>query len=339
MSENINSTLDTSRIIETVIGPIDMAQAINGYGGDEGQVINNNASKKSAEGFGKSAKVYGGDEGQVTYNNASKKSAEGFGKSAKVYGGDEGQVTYSNASKKSAENFGGAQEQKAVIMAGAEEVQEENRPLASHEKGEGELPEEDGQRQETEGGKDGGEGEGKSENHDFLGETEKFPLPLNVYGQQVEVTMGEAVGAIQRGLAFDRVKSELAAARGDERLLALSRLSSATGKTSAQLLTQLECECVFADLEGRYGSLDDAPPEEIADAVAKISATKEGSEGAIFREKERGAKNQLREFLEENPGVTDSPESVLESTREGVTLGTAYSRYRIGALERELEEV
>ncbi|MEG0090888.1 MAG: hypothetical protein RSA20_03640 [Oscillospiraceae bacterium] len=285
MSENINSTLDTSRIIETVIGPIDMAQAINGYGGDEGQVINNNASKKSAE------------------------------------------------------NFGGAQEQKAVIMAGAEEVQEENRPLASHEKGEGELPEEDGQGQETEGGKDGGEGEGESENHDFLGETEKFPLPLNVYGQQVEVTMGEAVGAIQRGLAFDRVKSELAAVRGDERLLALSRLSSATGKTSAQLLTQLECECVFADLEGRYGSLDDAPPEEIADAVAKISATKEGSEGAIFREKERGAKNQLREFLEENPGVTDIPESVLESTREGVTLGTAYSRYRIGALERELEEV
>ncbi|MEG1050002.1 MAG: hypothetical protein RSE24_05610, partial [Oscillospiraceae bacterium] len=167
---------------------------------------------------------------------------------------------------------------------------------------------------------------------------EKFPLPLNVYGQQVEITLGEAASAIQRGLAFDRVKGELAQAKNDDRLAVLSQLAQTTGKSEAQLLARLQCDCVFEQLEESYGSVDNAPPSEVERAFETITATRKRGESGSIDRKRQEAREQLAQLLHSNPEVKQIPDCVIKKVQEGELLVNAYDRYRISQLEGELEK-
>lgn len=168
---------------------------------------------------------------------------------------------------------------------------------------------------------------------------EKFPLPLNVYGEEVKISIEEATRAIERGLDFDKVNDDLFAAKNDDRLLMLSQIAKDTGKTGAQLLARLHKDCLMETLEAEYGELDNVPREKLAEIVGKLSCLEKIGEQIPLKEKQLEMREQLSEFHRQNPEVLEIPEVVLEGVKEGMPLYKAYDIYRINELESKVCEL
>ena len=163
-------------------------------------------------------------------------------------------------------------------------------------------------------------------------------VELNLYGEKVQVPLSQAIAAAQKGMAFERVKMQLEDARNDCRLKALEDLAKHSGKSSYQLVGDMQHQAVMADLLERYGSWENMPVQEIGKAVAELEALRKNlaeSENRTARSRWSG---QFMEFVAANPGCTEIPDEVIAAAKNGDNISQAYSRFNGNRLEKELTE-
>ena len=164
-------------------------------------------------------------------------------------------------------------------------------------------------------------------------------LTLTVYGDTVTVKKSEAIGAAQRGMAFDKMKEKLALAKGDMRLKALDDLAQISGKNVSQLLGEMTKQALTDSLVQKYGSYEDVPFDEIEEVMNRAYTTRKSLEQTADRWTLAEKQSQLEEFLQYNPGCTDIPPEVIERARMGENLALAYSQYENSQLKMQLEQM
>ena len=164
-------------------------------------------------------------------------------------------------------------------------------------------------------------------------------LTLTVYGDTVTVKKSEAIGAAQRGMAFDKMKEKLALAKGDMRLKALDDLAQISGKNVSQLIGEMTKQALTDSLVQKYGSYEDVPFDEIEEVMNRAYTTRKSLEQTADRWTLAEKQSQLEEFLQYNPGCTDIPPEVIERARMGENLALAYSQYENSQLKMQLEQM
>ena len=161
-------------------------------------------------------------------------------------------------------------------------------------------------------------------------------IKLTVYGEEVEVSFEEAKAAAQKGMAFERVKAQLANAKENIHLKTMEQIAAAKGKTLAQLVADVAHEEEYARLTEKYGSMDHVPLDELADSVGKLSQLKNQLYAGQKAEASESWSNQLREFMEDNPQHGTIPDEVIEAAKQTGSLALAYSDYNARQLAEEL---
>lgn len=188
----------------------------------------------------------------------------------------------------------------------------------------------------TDSGKEGDSSMGTAENSGA--DQPEETVELTVYGEKRKVPLSQAVAVAQKGLAFEHLKAELADMKNDFRLKALEEIAKQSGKNTYQLVADLQHRAVTENLIERYGSLKDAPLEELGQAINTLMASRSQlKDGQNMSEYHRW-KNQLREFAEANPGCVEIPEEVVQAAKKGENLSLAYSRIYGNRLTQEIKE-
>ena len=163
-------------------------------------------------------------------------------------------------------------------------------------------------------------------------------VELNLYGEKVQVPLSQAVAQAQKGVAFEHMKNQLAAAKKDARLSTLQTIASHSGKTTAQLVLDMHSDFVADNLVSRYGSIANTPLEEIARAVSEIEDCRRQIQRSEAEMQHNDWKAQLMEFIGNNPGCRDIPQSVLGAAKQGEKISDAYSRFYGNKINEELNE-
>jgi len=184
---------------------------------------------------------------------------------------------------------------------------------------------------ETVGAEDGNTPENTADQPEMM-------VELNLYGEKVQVPLSQAVAQAQKGMAFEHIKNQLAAAKNDARLSTLQTIAGRSGKTTAQLVMDMHSDFVTDNLISRYGSIANTPLDEIARAVSEIEECRRQMQRSEAEMKQNDWKAQLMEFVCQNPGCKDIPESVLGAAKHGEKISDAYSRFYGNKISEELNE-
>lgn len=163
-------------------------------------------------------------------------------------------------------------------------------------------------------------------------------LTLTVYGSEITVPKSEAIGAAQKGIAFDSIKQKYSLAKEDARLKALDGLAQISGKSVSQLIGDITGEMLTNQLVEKYGQIDSVPFDEFEEVMHKVYQTKKDIQLAADKMTMAEKQNQLEEFLQHNPGCTDIPPEVIAMAKKGENLSFAYSQYQVSQLMQQLEE-
>lgn len=163
-------------------------------------------------------------------------------------------------------------------------------------------------------------------------------ITLNVYGQQVKVTLEEAKAAAQKGVAFERIKSQLAQSRNNVHLKALETIAGQRGVTVDTLVFETALNNAMADIENRYGSVEAAPPQVLGEKAHRLAQLKQQMADTAAAQHKEHWRTQLENFLQDNPGVKDIPLQVIEKAKQTGSLVLAYSDYQAAQLKAELEK-
>ena len=161
-------------------------------------------------------------------------------------------------------------------------------------------------------------------------------IKLTVYGEEVEVSFEEAKAAAQKGMAFEKLKGQLADAKNNLHLKTMEQIAAAKGKTLAQLVADVAHKEEYARLTEKYGSIDSVPMEELAESVGRLSQLKNQLYSNQKAQAAESWSSQLREFLEDNPGHGRIPDEVIEAAKRTGSLALAYSDYSARQLAEEL---
>ncbi len=178
----------------------------------------------------------------------------------------------------------------------------------------------------------------EAENMEETGETQpEETMELTVYGEKVKVTAKEAVAAAQKGLAFDRIKEQLAHSKNDARLRMLESIAEAKGTDTWTLMYEMQHKSVTDDIISRYGSIEAAPFEEVVKGVNTIALAQQNLADYRQTAEKYGWQEQLAQFYENNPGVREIPQEVIAMAKKGHNLDTAYHIFTSGQVKKRLE--
>lgn len=191
---------------------------------------------------------------------------------------------------------------------------------------------------EEENGSDGVQQSDETADGEQTDKPEAEKITLNVYGQQVEVTLEEAKAAAQKGVAFDRIKNQLAESRNNVHLKALETIAGHRGITVDTLVMETALRNAMADIEEKYGSMDAAPAEVLGENVHRMAQLKQQLADTAAADNKAHWRAQLGDFLRDNPGARDIPMEVIERAKETGSLVLAYSDYQAAQFKAELEK-
>lgn len=169
-------------------------------------------------------------------------------------------------------------------------------------------------------------------------EDEGEKIKLTVYGEEIEADFEQIKAAAQKGLAFERLKSQLANAKNNPHLRTMEQIAHSKGTTLASLVADFAHREECDRLEKEYGDLRQVPTEIIAQSVNRLSKLREELNTAQFTQAAEDWRSQLREFAEDNPGEKQIPPEVIETAKHTGSLALAYSDYNVGRLAKELEQ-
>lgn len=163
-------------------------------------------------------------------------------------------------------------------------------------------------------------------------------VELTLYGEKVQLPKSQAIAAAQKGMAFDHIKGQLSAARNDARLKALEDIAAMKGQTIASFIGELQHRAMADDIAAKYGGIENAPTHVLSEAVRKLEQSRISLEQRETQAKHHDVNLQLMEFLENNPGIKEIPQEVVQMAGKGENISLAYSRFNENRLAKELSE-
>ncbi len=167
-------------------------------------------------------------------------------------------------------------------------------------------------------------------------ESEGEKMKLTVYGEEYEMSFEEAKAAAQKGVAFEKVKAQLANARNNIHLRTLEQIAAAKGTTLAQLVSDIAHGEEHARLSKEYGDIYHVPANVIEESVNRLARLRENLRTGQIVQAADDWSSQLREFMEDNPGNRQIPDEVIETAKLTGNLALAYSDYNARQLAEEL---
>lgn len=174
---------------------------------------------------------------------------------------------------------------------------------------------------------------------DFLSDEAIFPLPLVVYGNEAKLTMKQAQSAIQRGLAFDEIKTRLESAKNDERIKFVESMAKQNNMSSEEYMLYTKSNNVFAGLVKEYGSVEKIPPS-VLENFKQLSQSQMQDTARYSQEKNIARlKEEYRDFIYKHPDAADISPQVIAMVKEGKPLETAYALHKSSVLEQQVQEL
>ena len=168
--------------------------------------------------------------------------------------------------------------------------------------------------------------------------SEDKKISLTVYGQQVEVSLEEAKAAAQKGMAFEQMKGQLAVAKNSYYLKAMEDMAKESGIDLAEYITRSATEASRKRLEESYGSLSAVPFHILEKEIVRISQLKSSMAEQATEERKDVWRDQLADFLRDNPGCKVIPDQVIETAKLTGNLALAYSMHNADSLKARLEQ-
>ena len=173
---------------------------------------------------------------------------------------------------------------------------------------------------------------------DVTAKAEGEKIKLTIYGQEVEVTAEEAREAAQKGMAFGRMKAQLADSRNNAHLKTIEDIARQQGKSLDDFVLSLATDNMVANLIKKYGGINAVPFEEMHKNVRKMGEMQREVGIRAQNAAREGWRSQLAEFIEDNPGMKTLPEEIIETAKKTGNLALAYSDYTAKQLKAQLEQ-
>jgi hypothetical protein len=161
-------------------------------------------------------------------------------------------------------------------------------------------------------------------------------LKVKVLHEERELTESEAIPYIQKGMDYDRVKSQYESAAEEKKFV--EKLAKKYGMPIDQFKREMEAS---ADAASRAELINQGIPEEIAkEIVENREFRKELKEKETLVQTENRKQREAADFVKEFPGVNAEsiPKSVWADVDAGIPLVHAYARYDRGNLVSQLAE-
>lgn len=176
---------------------------------------------------------------------------------------------------------------------------------------------------------------------------EMFPQELVVYGEKKQVTMAEAKGYIQKGLAYDKAnekwKQRLSAAQNDPRIAFVDELAKAEGTDAATYMANSRLQSKYAKLLETFDNVEAVPKEILqmfTDGAEKDkNETQKAIEAIANAEKEEKLLEEYSLFMENHPELADVPKEVMELKAAGETLEGAFARVELSKALKQISEL
>ena len=194
------------------------------------------------------------------------------------------------------------------------------------------------------------EGEENSDKTEQAQQTgaEMFPRVIKFLGEDKQITMDEAVTAVQKGLNYDRMlekyKGQLAEVQNDPRVLFVEELAKTAGVDAGTYITMQKNQGEYKALIDEYGDVNSIPPAILDKfnkysqaAIEKSKADSKAAEEQAYLEKKRAEYNEFMENHPEHDGKI--PEEVVAMVQKGESLEGAFARHRVASLEKELAQI
>ena len=173
---------------------------------------------------------------------------------------------------------------------------------------------------------------------DVTAKAEGEKIKLTIYGEEVEVTADEAREAAQKGMAFGRVKAQLADSRNNAHLKTLEDIARQQGKSLDDFVLAIATSNMMDSLIKKYGSLNTVPLDEMHNNIRKMGEMQREVQTRAQNAARESWRTQLAEFIEDNPGMKTLPEEIIETAKRTGTLALAYSDYTAKQLKAKLEQ-
>lgn len=177
---------------------------------------------------------------------------------------------------------------------------------------------------------------------------EMFPRTIRFLGEDRQISMDEAVTAIQKGLNYDRMidkyKGQVANLQNDPRIAFVETLAQKAGVDVNTYITMQNNQGEYQSLIDEYGNIEAIPPAIMdkfnkysQSAIEKAQAdSKAAQEQAYLAKKE----TEYYEFMEKHPEFGgEVPQEVVALVSQGESLEGAFARHRLPAVEKELAQV
>lgn len=178
-------------------------------------------------------------------------------------------------------------------------------------------------------------------------ETEMFPRTVKYLGEEKQISMDEAVVAIQKGLNYDRMlekyKGQVEGFESDARVQFVENLAKAAGMSAKEYITMQENQGEYKALIDEYGDISAVPPA-IMDkfnkyskaAQEKAKADSEAAKAAAYRE-EKAA--EYISFVENHPEFGgEMPQEVMDMVSKGESLEGAYAIHQLKEVTAQLTQ-
>ena len=192
-------------------------------------------------------------------------------------------------------------------------------------------------------------GEGDKTEQDAQTETvEMFPRTVKFLGEDKQISMDEAVVAIQKGLNYDRMlekyKGQVAGFENDRRVRYVEKLAREAGVDAGTYITMQENQAEYKALIDEYGDVGAVPPAIMEkfnkysqSAIEKSKADNEAAKQRAYRE-EKAA--EYMNFVEKHPEASgEMPKEVIDMVSAGESLEGAWAIHNLAVAQKELAQV
>lgn len=191
------------------------------------------------------------------------------------------------------------------------------------------------------------EQEQQQEQKEDAQQAEMFPRVIKFLGEDKQITMDEAVIAIQKGMNYDRMlekyKGQLADVQKDPRIMFVENLAAKAGVDVNTYITMQNNQGEYQALIDEYGDISSVPVSIMdkfnkysQSAIEKAKADSRAAEEQAYLEQKEA---EYYEFMEKHPEFSgEVPQEVIAMVHKGESLEGAYAIHRVAELTKELAQ-
>ena len=178
-------------------------------------------------------------------------------------------------------------------------------------------------------------------------DVEMFPRTVKFLGEEKQISMEEAVTAIQKGLNYDRMlekyRGQVAGFENDVRVQFVEKLAKAAGMSAEEYITIQENQGEYQALIEEYGDISSVPAAVMEKfnkySQAAVSKAKADSEAAAQRAYREEKAAEYLNFIENHPEFSgEVPQAVMDMVAKGESLEGAYAIHQLKEVTAQLAQ-